>query len=183
MMNTQLMGRVKKVPTSPLDRIRARAEVLFDHSAQNDTQNDGRQRKVHLLQHIARDTGNDHHVHVVEAAVAGVSTHEAEGEDQGQQDLLGDIQHPGPQPDTGKAQDTHQKVRHKQTHEQHIYTVLMLGEQQRAGGQTQHGQGTQHDRRTGVAGNTHGQQRDEGAAGDGVVAAFGGRNALRGTVA
>ena len=59
----------------------------------------------------------------------------------------------------------------------------MLGEQQRAGGQTQHGQGAQHDRRTGVAGNTHGQQRDEGAAGDGVVAALAGRQALGRAVA
>ena len=28
MMNTQLMGRVKKVPTSPLDRIRARRKFF-----------------------------------------------------------------------------------------------------------------------------------------------------------
>ena len=59
----------------------------------------------------------------------------------------------------------------------------MLGEQQRAGGQTQHGQGAQHDRRTGVAGNTQGQQRDKGAAGDGVVAALTGRQTLRRAVA
>ena len=59
----------------------------------------------------------------------------------------------------------------------------MLGEQQRAGGQTQHGQGAQHDRRTGVAGNTQRQQRDKGTARDGVVAALAGRQALGRAVA
>ena len=111
--------------------------------------------------------------------VKGERTHRAEHKDHGGQHLQGHVGDLGKAAHTAVAQQAHEDIGHQQTEDDDIHLIGRVAEQQRTGGNAQHHQRAQHDGGACVAGDTEGQQRDQGAAGHGVICGLGGGNTLQ----
>ena len=82
-----------------------------------------------------------------------------------------------------KAHDAHNQVGQKQANKDSIYIRCLFHKKQRTGLQALHHQRTHHDGCSSVTGNTQGQHRNEGPAGNSIIASLRGTNALRLAVA
>lgn len=103
----------------------------------------------------------------------------AECHDDRHQIFVGYIDDLAENTDHGETADAHQDIGDKQRDEHNVGLAGLLGEQGRAKGYALYRQCAHHDRGTGIAGDTQGQQGHKRAAGDSVVGGLGARDTLR----
>ena len=92
--------------------------------------------------------------------------------------MHGHIHNLGKEANQAEAHDTHNQVRQQEANENGVHIGSLFHEQQGAGLETLHHEGAHHNGRSAIAGNSQGQHRNEGAAGNSIIASFRGANPL-----
>ena len=113
----------------------------------------------------------------------GIGADKAQHRDAGDKDSVGQT---GDLREAAAAESTdgeHEELHEHEACEEGVGHIGVLGEQLRSRSQSLDDEAAHQDRGDGFAGDTEGQHRDQGTAGDGVVRGFGAADALDGAVA
>ena len=154
------------------------AQVLLRHGAQDEADDHGGGGDLQGLEGQTHQAEHGYAPHVEDAEVGAVGAHHAAHHDDGQQEVLGDVQHLHEQPQTGPLADDHEHVGNEQGDKDAVHILAALLEDQRTGGDAVDGQAAQEDGGGHVARDAHGDQGDQGAADHGVVGGLGGDDAV-----
>lgn len=171
-------GGFKEPQEAAVSVLHAPDQVLFHFFPQHQAQDHGSLGIFVLAHEVADDPEHQGGPHVEHIVVGAVGTYHAQYEDNGEQDVFGNVQDPDKGPDAPVFHHQHHYRGHHQPGKQAVDQFTALLEQQRTGDDAMEHQATQDNGSYRIPGDSQGQQRNQSPADGGVVGGFGSHNAI-----
>lgn len=109
------------------------AEAGFHHRAQDHRQEEGRQRVIHFSDDIAKEAKKDHDEEFIDIVIQAINPDDAEENDQGEKQGIGNLQDFDPHADEWKVEDQKHDIADVHTGDNTPENVRMLGDKEWAG--------------------------------------------------
>ncbi len=172
-INTAEMGWLRKIHGIALGNHQRKAEVVLHHGADDEGQNQRGHLKLKFAGQVPEDPEADHQGYLHLAVIQAEDPDQAEEQDEGEKDGIGNFQNLHPETDEREVQDEEHDISQVHAHDRAPEEVGVFGNEHGARLDAVNHEGAQEDRDHGVRGNPQRKERDERPARGCVVRRLG----------